>query len=85
MTNRSRDARQSAVPGGSEDDVEPAVPGLHQGLRIEPHSGGVSKLTLIRDRLEDAPTTARSVGGAGWMFVLSGLKTFLETGAPRVG
>ena len=47
---------------------------------IEPQDGGVSKLTLVHDRLEESPKTAASVSGPGWMFVLSGLKTLLETG-----
>jgi uncharacterized protein YndB with AHSA1/START domain len=46
---------------------------------IEPQDGGYSKLTLVHDQLEDAPKTAESVAG-GWSFVLSGLKTLLETG-----
>jgi uncharacterized protein YndB with AHSA1/START domain len=49
---------------------------------IEPQEGGYCKLTLTHDRLEGAPKTAASVSGSGWMFVLSGLKTLLETGAP---
>ena len=49
---------------------------------IEPQGDGVCKLTLIHDRLEGAPRTAQHVSGAGWMFVLSGLKTLLETGEP---
>jgi uncharacterized protein YndB with AHSA1/START domain len=49
---------------------------------IEPQDGGYSKLTVVHDRLEGAPKTARSVAGTGWMFVLSGLKTLLETGRP---
>jgi uncharacterized protein YndB with AHSA1/START domain len=49
---------------------------------IEPHDGGYCKLTLTHDRLDGAPKTAESVSGQGWMFVLSGLKTLLETGAP---
>ena len=49
---------------------------------IEPHEGGYCKLTLTHDRLDGAPKTAQSVSGAGWMFVLSGLKTLLETGEP---
>lgn len=49
---------------------------------IEPRESGVCMLTLIHDELEGAPKTAASVGGAGWMFVLSGLKTVLETGEP---
>lgn len=47
---------------------------------IEPAESGVCMLTVTHDRLERAPKTARSVSGAGWMHVLSGLKTLLETG-----
>ena len=47
---------------------------------IEPQDGGFSKLTVVHDRLENAPKTAASVSGAGWMMVLSGLKSVLETG-----
>jgi uncharacterized protein YndB with AHSA1/START domain len=49
---------------------------------IEPQEGGYCKLTLVHDQLEGALKTAASVSGAGWMFVLSGLKTVLETGEP---
>jgi uncharacterized protein YndB with AHSA1/START domain len=49
---------------------------------IEPGEDGVSLLTLVHDRLEGAPKTAESVSGPGWMRVLSGLKTLLETGEP---
>jgi uncharacterized protein YndB with AHSA1/START domain len=52
---------------------------------IEPGDGGVSKLIVVHDRLEGAPKTAASVSGAGWMHVLSGLKTLLETGEPLFG
>ena len=48
---------------------------------IEPMEDGVSKVTVVHDRLEGAPKTAASVAG-GWMYVLSGLKTLLETGEP---
>jgi len=51
---------------------------------IEPQDGGLTKLTVVHDQLEGAPKTAESVAG-GWMFVLSGLKTLLETGEPLVG
>ncbi len=47
---------------------------------IEPGDDGVCLLTVVHDQLEDAPKTAASVSGAGWMGVLSGLKTLLETG-----
>jgi uncharacterized protein YndB with AHSA1/START domain len=49
---------------------------------IEPQEGGYSLLTVVHDQLEGAPKTAESVSGAGWMMVLSGLKTLLETGEP---
>jgi uncharacterized protein YndB with AHSA1/START domain len=49
---------------------------------IETGEQGVCKLTVTHDQLEGAPKTADSVSGAGWMFVLSGLKTLLETGEP---
>ena len=52
---------------------------------IEPQDGGYCSLTLVHDQLEGAPKTAESVSGAGWMHVLSGLKTLLETGKPLVG
>jgi len=51
---------------------------------IEPQDGGVTKLTVVHDRLEGAPKTAEGVAG-GWMYVLSGLKTLLETGKPLAG
>ena len=49
---------------------------------IEPQDGGFSLLTVVHDQLEGAPKTAASVVGEGWMMVLSGLKTLLETGQP---
>ena len=48
---------------------------------IEPQEGGYCKLTVTHDKLDGAPQTAGKVSGAGWMFVLSGLKTLMETGA----
>jgi uncharacterized protein YndB with AHSA1/START domain len=63
-------------------------------LAAEPHSRvtweieaageGVTKLTVVHDRLEASPKTAENVAG-GWSFVLSGLKTLLETGEPLSG
>jgi uncharacterized protein YndB with AHSA1/START domain len=50
---------------------------------IEPQDGGYSKLTLIHDRLEASPKTALSVSG-GWMLILSGLKSLIETGEPLI-
>jgi uncharacterized protein YndB with AHSA1/START domain len=49
---------------------------------IEPQEGGVCILTVVHDRLDASPRTAESVSGAGWMHVLSGMKTLLETGEP---
>lgn len=51
---------------------------------IEPQDGGVTTLTVVHDKLEGAPKTAANVAG-GWMFILSSLKTLLETGEPLVG
>lgn len=52
---------------------------------IEPREGGYCLLTVVHDQLETSPKTAASVVGVGWMMVLSGLKTLLETGEPLVG
>jgi uncharacterized protein YndB with AHSA1/START domain len=49
---------------------------------ITPQEGGHCLLTVVHDRLEHSPKTAERVSGAGWMMVLSGLKTVLETGEP---
>jgi uncharacterized protein YndB with AHSA1/START domain len=51
---------------------------------IEPAGEGVTKLTVIHDELEASPKTAENVAG-GWSYVLSGLKTLLETGEPLAG
>jgi len=45
---------------------------------IEEQPGGFSKLTLIHDRLDASPKTAASV--RGWSYILSNLKTVVETG-----
>ena len=49
---------------------------------IEPQEGGYCLLTVTHDQLDGSPKTAESVSGPGWMMVLSGLKTLLETGEP---
>ena len=51
---------------------------------IEAQDGGITKLTVVHDQLEGAPKTAENVAG-GWMYILSGLKTLLETGTPLAG
>ena len=50
---------------------------------IVAHDGGYSQLTVTHDRLEESPKTVESVAG-GWSYILSGLKTLLETGEPLV-
>ena len=47
---------------------------------IEPQEGGHCCLTVIHDRLDSSPNTAKNVGAA-WRIVLSGQKTVVETGA----
>jgi uncharacterized protein YndB with AHSA1/START domain len=49
---------------------------------IQPQDNETCILTVVHDQLEGAPKTAASVSGIGWMTVLSGLKTLLETGKP---
>jgi uncharacterized protein YndB with AHSA1/START domain len=48
---------------------------------IDPRGDGMCSLTVVHDELEGAPKTAASVS-QGWMLILSGLKTLLETGEP---
>lgn len=62
-----------------------AEPSSRVSWEIEEREGGVCLLTVVHDRLEGAPKTAESVSGPGWMRVLSGLKTLLETGEPLFG
>jgi len=63
------------------DEETAAEPYSRVTWEIEPQDGGVTKLTAIHDQLEASPKTASNVAG-GWMFILSGLKTLLETGEP---
>jgi hypothetical protein len=56
-----------------------AEPPTRVTWEIERQPGGVTRLTVVHDDLERAPKTAEHVSG-GWMFVLSSLKTLLETG-----
>jgi uncharacterized protein YndB with AHSA1/START domain len=69
----------AAEPAGRVTwETEPAHPMMFP-------KGGVTKVTVSHE-LESAPKTAAIVGGAeaeaggGWAFVLSDLKSFLETG-----
>jgi uncharacterized protein YndB with AHSA1/START domain len=58
-----------------------AEPASRVTWEIDPQPAGITKLTVIHDQLEESPKTAANVSG-GWMFVISGLKTLLETGQP---
>ncbi len=66
------------------DPETAAEPNSRVTWEIEPAGEHVTKLTVIHDELEAAPKTAANVAG-GWSFVLSGLKTLLETGEPLGG
>jgi uncharacterized protein YndB with AHSA1/START domain len=66
------------------DPETAAEPHSRVTWEIEAQDGGFTKLTVVHDDLEQAPKTAANVAG-GWPFVLSGLKTLLETGAPLAG
>jgi uncharacterized protein YndB with AHSA1/START domain/DNA-binding transcriptional ArsR family regulator len=48
---------------------------------LEPAGDGVTKLTVVHDGFAARTATYESIGG-GMMFILSGLKTLLETGEP---
>lgn len=67
------------------DPAGAAEPPTRLTFEIEPQKGGVSKLTVIHD-VEGAPGVAKTVAGesadagGGWAWVLSDLKTVLETG-----
>jgi len=56
---------------------------------LSPEDGGITRLTVTHD-VTDAPIAAAMIegstklaeGGGGWNWILSGLKTVLETGDP---
>jgi uncharacterized protein YndB with AHSA1/START domain/DNA-binding transcriptional ArsR family regulator len=48
---------------------------------LEPAGEGVTRLRVLHDEFDGETATYREVGG-GWMWVISGLKTLLETGEP---
>jgi uncharacterized protein YndB with AHSA1/START domain len=60
-------------------DPEMAVePESRVTWEIEAQPGGFSKVTLVHDRLDGSPKTAAGV--RGWSYIISNLKTVLETG-----
>jgi uncharacterized protein YndB with AHSA1/START domain len=72
------------------DPETSAEPFTRLTWEIEEGGGGVTKLTVTHD-MRGAPTTAALVNGqvpnagGGWSFILSDLKTLLETGTPFSG
>ncbi|MGZ4120280.1 MAG: SRPBCC family protein [Actinomycetota bacterium] len=64
------------------DEETAAEPASRVTWEIEQREDGLCLLTVVHDQLEQSPVTAGRVSGTGWMMVLSGLKTLLETGEP---
>lgn len=64
------------------DDMA-AEPPSRVTWEIEPADGGVCQLTVTHDQLERSPKTAEQI--SGWFYILSGLKTLVETGKPMAG
>jgi len=64
------------------DDEMAAEPPSRVTWLIEERGDGVCLLTATHDQLEQSPKTAQSVSGIGWLTVIDGLKTLLETGRP---
>ncbi|HET9186386.1 MAG TPA: SRPBCC family protein [Acidothermaceae bacterium] len=75
--------RRLVVPWRSLYDEEMAQePPSRVTWEIEDQGNGVCLLTATHDQLDASPKTAQSVSGIGWLTVVSGLKTLLETGEP---
>jgi DNA-binding transcriptional ArsR family regulator len=66
------------------DDAVRADPASRITWILEEAGPGVSKLTVVHDRFEGETATAEQMAG-GMPYILSGLKTLLETGAPLSG
>jgi uncharacterized protein YndB with AHSA1/START domain len=64
------------------DDELAGEPASRVTWLIEQQDGGVCLLTATHDQLENSPRTALSISGIGWLTVVNGLKTLLETGEP---
>lgn len=65
-----------------DEEVAPDAP-TRITWEIEPAGEGISKLTVVHEGFEAETATFRSIGG-GMPFILSGLKTLLETGHPLI-
>jgi uncharacterized protein YndB with AHSA1/START domain len=66
------------------DEAQGIEPASRVTWEIEGQEDGTTKLTVVHDKLDASPATAASVAG-GWAYILSGLKTLLETGEPLSG
>jgi len=49
---------------------------------LEAMQGGVTKLTVTHDDFDGETATFKGLAGGGWTWILSNLKTLLETGKP---
>ncbi len=47
---------------------------------LESMSGGVTKVTVIHEEFQGQTATYQGLQGGGWIWILSNMKTFLETG-----
>jgi uncharacterized protein YndB with AHSA1/START domain len=63
------------------DEAQAGEPPSRVTWEVEAQEDGTTKLTVVHDQLEASPNTAASVS-RGWSYILSGLKTLLETGEP---
>jgi uncharacterized protein YndB with AHSA1/START domain len=63
-------------------DEMAAEPPSRVTWEIEVDEQGLTQLTITHDRLDESPHTAEAI--SGWNYILSGLKTLLETGKPMV-
>ena len=77
-------ARRAAEESGYDPELSAEEPSRIT-WEIDDRGDGTCLLTVVHDQLEGAPKTAEHVAGEGWMYVLSNLKTFLETGKPLAG
>lgn len=63
------------------DEAVAADPPTRTTFEIEPTGPDVCRLTVVHDGFE-APTATYEQTSPGWSYILSNLKTLLETGAP---
>ncbi len=49
---------------------------------LESMPGGITKVTVIHEGFQGQTATYQGLQGGGWTWIISNMKTFLETGAP---